>query len=134
MKYALLVAVVAAAAGDDKPGDKPDPGDDAKKCTDKQQDDTTNLDRVIQCSTIAPCFKDKKYSNDACTSKDESCGEWKKGESETLDGCILTKYCDVKANYMGTETTFTCPAGKKKGSLRMAASAAIAAFALAYSM
>ena len=89
----LCLALVNAAG-------EPDPTP-IQRCDSAKEDDETNLDRVKECSSTEACGDEitGKASNKNCKVP-ESCGQWeamidgKKGEEI---GCILTKYCGIKA-------------------------------------
>ena len=112
------------------------------RCGTEKQDDSGNLARVEQCSSLVSCFDttNNKADNTKCISSNESCGEWmwnkkttdadgKETETKvTQDGCILTKYCGLTGNqYNDADVAeFTCPAGKKAAVKLIAASVAAA--------
>ena len=62
---------------------------DSEKCTVGEAGDTTNLDRVMDCSSLTPCYDGmhEEYSDSMCTSPNEKCGAW--NTTEFYDGCIL---------------------------------------------
>ena len=63
----------------------------------------------------------------------EACGEWEytdktkqPAEKTKRAGCILNKYCGVKAQWKDEDTTFTCPEGENKMAMKLTASVAVA--------
>ena len=47
-----------------------------------------------------------------CKNPGESCAQWNPYADKVFDGCILTKYCGVTAEYVGSPTSFTCADGQ----------------------
>lgn len=86
-----------------------------KTCSEAEQDNQMNPERVIECSSNETCYDqlNNLYKNALCTDSNESCGKWKVGTTKVVEGCILTKYCDIKGTYLGSDVTYECPDGKK---------------------
>ena len=65
------------------------------------------------CSSVASCYNLEafKYDNSKCENTYESCGSWTTG-NKTLEGCILTKYCNTEGKYLRDHhVDFKCPDG-----------------------
>ena len=83
MKFTALIALMATAQASDMHPivrqDTPDAPVVNKKCTDDQEDDTVDTNRVSLCSTLSNCVTSdtpKVYKNDMCSDSWESCGKW----------------------------------------------------------
>ena len=68
------------------------------------------MDRVIQCSSIDTCYNvdSNTYDKNRCRAN-ESCASFANDEGVYVEGCILTKYCGITANYYKKKTSYTCP-------------------------
>ena len=86
-------------------------------CSIIDEDDLTNDDRVTKCSSINTCYNKRhsKYDSGNCNGW-ESCGMWV-SEGSTKQGCIISKYCNVTANYVHGPVHFECPSGMKEAPL-----------------
>ena len=99
--YAALLGYIRAA--------------DPPTCTEAEQNDDGNLDRVQTCSTLTKCndADTETYLNAKCNAE-ESCGNWAGLTDPDLGKCIRSDYCDVVANADGvSDVEYECPAGKK---------------------
>lgn len=79
-----------------------DTGRQGTRCTATQENDTSNLLRVNQCSSFDYCTSQATGlgDNSLCTRPNEYCGKyaWKSSSGTTLanlDACILKKYCGL---------------------------------------
>ena len=69
--------------------------------------------RVFECSSKNSCYNQslKIFDNTLCNEY-ESCGKW--FTDDLFEGCILNKFCGVKALYTHDDpTTYECPNGQK---------------------
>lgn len=89
------------------------PKRESMKCSREEQDDKRDSNRVSRCSLMDNCLNSgtMDWDNSLCINS-ESCAFWTTGDAPDYhSGCILTKYCGLKAQYGGLETAFECPAG-----------------------
>ena len=101
---------------------------ESARCTMLQENNLDDPERVMRCSKIHECHYvgdgkvQTSFDNEKCDAW-SSCGRWivtgnDEDNKTEYTSCILSKYCDIEANYDGRPTNYTCPQGVKDSPIR----------------